>query len=552
MTKIYSIPYANLPGFSRSWQAVTVKSAPANLYARPPASVDSCRAAAEETLRFARPWKELAALLERSGRRYGVPEQTLARLSSLADGKAVMVVTGQQVGYLGGPLYTFLKAYHTTKLAQFLEKELRLPVLPCFWLEGEDHDLEEVRNANYFAREGEIKTLHFSPENEIAGFPVGRYAVDANPHISELAQALDVADENSLRLLRECYSQTTLSEGMGRLLARTLGERGLFIIEGMEPELKAMAAPLWEEVLACGRGLTEILEERSVELRAGGWNTPLAPTRDAYLFYLRGEDHVRCPLSYDGRLQHPSGEHKSVSPDELASLICKRPAAVSPKAALRPLYQDFVLPTIAYAAGPGELDYHAQLAPFYAELEVPAPALFPRLSATIVDKSTARALEKLGMALERLLADEPAVLRRDLLADADETNTLEAFSAAKHKIEQAFADLKKTLASVDSTLEGAAQSSAGKALLPLEQLRDKTQRALKQKHSATLARLEKSLAVLKPRGESAERVLSTGYYLAQYGTERLLAALDELPVDAREHRIIEVDLNPDSGRVAKT
>ena len=502
--------------------------------------MSACRAAAEATLRVSRPWKQLADLFERSGRRYGVPPETLARLSALSEGKAVLVVTGQQVGYLGGPLYTFLKAYHATRLAQSLERELHRPVFACFWLEGEDHDLEEVRHAHYLSRESELRTLRFSPEREIAGFQVGRYELDASEHLRELAQALDAPHEVSLALLRDCYAHTTLSDGMGRLLARTLGRRGLFVIEGMEPELKKMAAPLWEKVIACGRGLAEILEERSTELRAGGWSAPLSPTRDAHLFYLCGEDHIRCALTYDGQLRHPSGEIKTLSPEALASSVHDRPSAVSPKAALRPLYQDFVLPAVAYIAGPGELDYHAQLAPFYKELEVPSPVLFPRLSATILDNRTARNAEKLGVPLARLLSDDPAALERALLAEQDESRTADTFAEAKRRIEEAFADLKTTLSALDSTLEGAAQAGAGKALQPLDHLREKAQRALRQKHSTALSRLKKCLAVLRPRGEPAERVFGTGYYLAQYGWDRLLAALDELPVETREHNVIEL------------
>jgi bacillithiol synthase len=204
------------------------------------------------------------------------------------------------------------------------------------------------------------------------------------------------------------------------------------------------------------------------------------------------------------------------------------------------LYQDFALPVVAYIAGPGELDYHAQLAPFYRELQVPAPVLFPRLSATILDSRTARNAEKLSLPLVRLLSDEPAALERALLAGQDESRTAETFSEAKRRIEETFAHLKTTLSALDSTLEGAAQTSAGKALQPLEHLREKAQRALKQKHSTALARLEKCLATLRPRGELSERVFSTGYYLAQYGLERVLNALDELPVEAREHNVIEL------------
>lgn len=540
VTQILSIPYTHLPGFSRSWLAVTSQSAPPDLYVRPPASLDACRAAAEETLRVSRPWRKLADLLERSGRRYGVPHETLARLSALSEGRAVMVVTGQQVGYLGGPLYTFLKAYHATRLAQSLERELQRPVLACFWLEGEDHDLEEVRHAHYLSRESELRTLRFSPDREIAGFQVGRYEVDASAHLDELAQAFDSLHDESLALLRECYAQTTLSDGMGKLLARTLGSRGLLVIEGMEAELKEMALPLWETVIARGRGLTEILEERSTELRAGGWGAPLSPTRDAYLFYFCGPDHVRCPLTYDRHLRHPSREVGPITHDSLLDSVRAQPWAVSPKAALRPLYQDFVLPALAYIAGPGELDYHAQLAPFYKELEVSSPMLFPRLSATILDNRTARNAAKLSLPLARLLSDDPAALERTMLAAHDESRTADTFAEAKRRIEDAFADLKATLSALDSTLEGAAQTSAGKALQPLDHLREKAQRALKQKHSTALSRLNKCLAVLRPRGEPAERIFCTADYLAQYGLERLLNAFDELPVEAREHNVIEL------------
>jgi bacillithiol biosynthesis cysteine-adding enzyme BshC len=538
--KTFSIPYSDLPGFSRSWLAVTSGSAPLDLYARAPASIDVCRVAAEETLRVSRPWHRLADLFERSGKRYGVPRETLARLPALAEGKAVMVVTGQQVGYLGGPLYTFLKACHVARLAKWLEQELQRPVLACFWLEGEDHDLEEVRNAHYLSREGELGALHFSPDSEIANFQVGRYRVEAGAHVSELAQALDEPQEDGLSVLREAYSQTTLSEGMGRLLARTLGGRGLFVIEGMEPELKEMAAPLWERVIARGRGLMEVFEERSTELRAGGWEAPLAPTPDAYPFYLSGDDHVRCSLGFDGLLKYPNGGTEKLSQERLISSVRDQPSAVSPKAALRPLYQDFVLPTVVYVAGPGELDYHAQLAPLYGELEVCAPVLFPRLSATFMDHRTARTAEKLSLPLARLLGTDPAALERELLAGQDEAHTAELFALAKRQVEEVFEELRRQLSTLDSTLEGATHSSAGKALQPLEQLREKAQRALKQKHSTALSRLNRCLAALRPRGELSERVLSTGYYLAQYGMQNILTALDELPVEAREHAVIEL------------
>ncbi|MDD5087697.1 MAG: bacillithiol biosynthesis cysteine-adding enzyme BshC, partial [bacterium] len=451
-----------------------------DLYARVPRDLNTCRIAAEETLRHARPWKNLAELLERNGALYGVPLSARSKLSAVRDGKAVMVVTGQQAGYLGGPFYTFLKAYHTTRLAAELERELQMPVLPLFWLEGEDHDLEEVRSANFPDKNGELQTLRFEPGREIKGFEVGRYDVNADEHARQLAEALGDVNEAGAALLREAYARTTLSEAMGKLLARTLGERGLLVVEGMEPDLKHMAAPLWEQVIARGKHLSEILARRSEKLEAEGWSAILKPTPDSYLFYLTGQDHARAALFYDGDLRQPSGETTRMTKHELSRIAREAAERISPKAALRPLYQDFVLPTVAYIAGPGELDYHAQIAPFYAELGVAPPVLFPRLSVTLVDFRAARAAEKSGFSVERLVTEERHTLERETVRDQSGGRTDEWFARARREIEEIYARIRKEIAEIDPTLAGAAQSSAGKALLPLEQLREKTERALKQ------------------------------------------------------------------------
>lgn len=451
-----------------------------------------------------------------------------------------MVVTGQQVGYLGGPFYTFVKAYHTTRLAAELEEYLRLPVLPLFWLEGRDHDLEEVRHASFVNSAGELRTLTFAPDQEIPGYEVGRYRVSAEEHLKELASGLELPHEAGLGILQSAYSNTTLADAMGRLLAATLGPRGLLVIEGMDPRLKALAAPLWEKVVAAGTRLTEIFYERVKDLNAKGWDTPMNPTHDAYLFYLTRE-HRRASLSYAGQLKHPDGHAERLSENELRDLIRKDPDAISPKAALRPPYQDYILPTIAYVSGPGELDYLAQLTPFYQEFGITPPSLFPRLSVTVSDQKIHRQLEKAGLTVEQVLSSSSHDLVKEVVRSADNGHAALLFNESRAKIETVFQRLKDELATIDPTLAGAAQTTTGRALHPLEQLQEKTERALKQKHATALARLEKILNVLHPHDKLAERVLCTGYYLAKYGPEKILAALDELPAQANKHFVVTME-----------
>ncbi len=536
-----TIPYTRLPGFTKAWHAVASHSGKlTDLYLRQPASLEACAYAAKETLGHPRSWRELAEIIGKVSREYGVPETSLARLQLLAGGKAVMVVTGQQVGYLGGPLYTFLKAYHATRLAAHLEERLGLPVLPLFWLEGRDHDLEEVRDANYLTSSGELKTLRFDPEKEIPGYEVGRYRVSAEEHLKELAAALESPRESGMQTLSAAYSNTTLTDGMGRLLGTLLGPRGLLVVEGMDPRLKALAAPLWEKIISSGTRLTELFYARARDLEAAGWHTPMTPTHDTHLYYLT-RDHRRASFTFSGQLKHPDGHTENLTEREVSDLVRRDPDAISPKAALRPPYQDYLLPTIAYVAGPGEMEYHAQLTPFYKEFGITATSLFPRLSATITDHRVDRQLQKLDLSMEDVIRHPRQELIHRVLREEDQGQTAAMFEKGRAEIQAAFDKLRNSVAGIDPTLAGAVEASAGRALHPLEHLREKAEKALKQKHAAKLARLEKALNALHPQDHLAERYLCTGYYLTKYGPEKILAALDNLPAETSGHVLLTVE-----------
>ena len=330
----------------------------------------------------------------------------------------------------------------------------------------------------------------------------------------------------------------------GKLLARLLGSLGLFVIEGMDSGLKHLAAPLWREVLLRGQSVGQLLESRTAELNALGWHTPLNPTKDSFLFYLSQANHCRAALSYAGELREAHGNRTTLSPANLVDLIEQHPEYISPKAALRPIYQDFVLPTIAYVGGPGELEYHAQIAPFYAAFELPAPSFFPRLTVTLADHKTLRNLEKLNLSAEYVLCTSPELLLKELLQKEDEHHTTELFSASRKQIEELYLQLKQIVSQIDATLVGAIETSVGKSLQPLDQLQQKTDKALKQKHAIQLARFTQVHAALRPQGKPAERVLSTAYYLLKLGPQELLRLLDELPIESKEHLIVSLSDKP--------
>lgn len=536
-----SLSFEKLPGFGPAWQAVVRELPDAEwLYARSPANPHACEAATKERLAEFPFYRELAEILHSEGKLYGIPDETLARLGLLASGKAVMVVTGQQVGYLGGPLFTFVKAYHAIRLARALEAAMKVPVLPLFWLEGEDHDLAEIRTSHYPKPDGSMGAVEFAPLKEIANLEVGRYAVGENglAPLHELISQWESVSGEAAEALEHAYSDGDMSTAMGRLLAATLGSRGLLVCEGRHDGLKKLAAPLWEKVIDQREILRDSFAKRSEEVRARGFAGSMSPTPDAHFFYIAAKDFVRRTVTLDGTVKHPDGTTEHVSAEQLKEKLASGEWSVSPKAGLRPLYQDFVLPSIAYVGGPGELEYHAQLAPFYELLKVTPPSLFPRLSVTIVDQKCERLREKLGLSWEELLTVPEHDLTKRLLREADEHDTARQFAQVRSEIEGAVNKLKPMLRALDPTLEGALGSTAGKMLHPLEQLEGKANKAVKQQHAVELTRLQKVLFAVRPGGKPMERAYGTAWALLHYGVPELLNLLDTLPADGAAHHIV--------------
>jgi len=537
-----TVRYESLSGFNTIWtSAAEGADSLRQLFLRAIAEPKSVEAAYEAQLAQPRDWRALAEILEAESKRYGVPPTALSRLEALAAGKAAAVVTAQQVGYLGGPFYTFLKAFHCVRLASALEEQLRKPILPIFWLEGEDHDLAEVADSYYLEESGEIAHVTFSPEQPVANFEVGRYMVSpaVSQHIDVMASGIGEHHDNEARLLlEECYAGRTLSEGMGRLLAKLLGERGLFVIEGGAPALKKMAASLWARIMEVGPALHKLLYGRNILLSKLGFAPVLSPTPSAYLFYLTDKEPIRQVIGYDGTLRSPNGKEETLTLSELRDRVASHPEDLSPKAALRPLYQDFVLPTIAYVAGPDEVAYHAQIQPFYTTLSVVAPTLFPRLSVTLVDEKVMRLSQKLGLGIRDVLRSDFDALSVQIIEGADGNSVMASLREMRDKLQEAMTTLKESLGELDPTLQNSASASLGKMLHLLDEIEEKARRAQKQKHAIALQRLRKLFAALKPRGLLNEQGLSTAHFLLRYGKERLLATLDEVPLGGKKHAVV--------------
>ena len=496
-------------------------------------------AAARRTASFPRPREEVAAALVRQQEARG-SERAAAAARELARPGSVAVVTGQQAGLFGGPLFVLHKALATLEIAKRLTEERGEPAVPVFWVASEDHDFAEIRTVSVIDGEGGIRSLRYTPGQEPSGQPAWAIALDGD--VSRLVRELRAAlpqgpnrDEVS-DLVEECYRPgESLSGAFARLLSRLLPD--LVVLDPADPALKTLVAPVLSREIEEASPTSRLALEAGQSLLDAGYHQQV-PVRPGFLnLFLLVEGERRALAIGDDGVE-VRGLGRFVAVEDALRQLATDPSPWSPNALLRPLTQDAILPTAAYVGGPAEIAYHAQIGGAYAHFGVPRPALVPRPSVTLVEPAAARALEAEGLELQDLAGDPEAVLGRWIQKTHPEVE--EVFAKAKEAIEREMAGIEASLGALDPTLAGAAASARGRALHQVEGLREKSTRALKKRDEGRAARLRRAHDALFPGGSFQERGLGLIGAVARHGTALFAELRERVDPLARAHQVVRL------------
>jgi bacillithiol biosynthesis cysteine-adding enzyme BshC len=470
---------------------------------------------AEAASRVDHPRAAVAESLERQQRARGA-NVAAERATLLGQGAAVAVVTGQQPGLFGGPLYVLYKALGALKTARFLQSRGR-PAVAVFWVAADDHDFAEVRSASVIDEAGQIRTLRYTPHREPIGQPAWKIALDETMAglVAELGQSLPASpfrDEIVARVA-ECYCPgETLSGAFARLLSALLPE--LVVLDPADPALKALSVPPLAREIREGSPTSRLAMEAGRALLAAGYHQQV-PVRPGFLnlfVYLDGER--RALGAVNGQVE-VRGVGRKMPVEEAVKLLETEPERWSPGVLLRPLVQDTLLPTAGYVGGPAEIAYHAQIGPSYAHFALPRPVLLPRPSLTLVEPAQARALEAEQLKLTDLEADPEGLLSqwaREAYPDVEA-----AFARTREAIDREMGTVETTLAALDPTLRAAADAARGRTLHQVETLHEKAIRALKKRDQTRAERLRRTRDALFPGGSFQERGLGFVGILARHG-----------------------------------
>jgi bacillithiol biosynthesis cysteine-adding enzyme BshC len=491
--------------------------------------------------------------LERMNRNWGTSEQTLKHIQTLREPDSIAVVSGQQAGLFGGPLYTVYKALSAIKLAECLS--LRgAKAVPVFWIATEDHDFAEVATAEVINRDCGLSNVNVSESIHRDSSPVGLAALDdsIDQTISALLSALPQNEfsDQVAALVRDSYSrQTGFGDAFASFLTRLTKDRGLVLLDPLDAELKKLAAPLYSQAAESAPAIARAIADRSRELVDAGYHAQVTPSEDSFPLFLHDENGARHALTRtaSGNYRTKSESQKpdrqggplkqEYSAEELADLAQRDPNSFSPNVTLRAVVQDYLLPTIAYYGGAAEIAYFAQTSEVYRILDRPVTPILPRASLTFVEKHTWRSFERYGLGLADFFAGSDHVIAR-VVQEYLGKETAQTFEHTTETFNQELDTLQEQLRRVDPTLADALDKGRRKINYQIDGLRTRFNRSQVARDEAVHRQLEHAFDLLYPRKSLQERHINITSFIARHGLYFVDWIFDAIELETNEHQIV--------------
>ncbi len=455
-----------------------------------------------------------------------------AHLDLLAQPDAVAVATGQQVGLYGGPVFTLYKALTALKLAGQLRAS-GTPAVAVFWLATEDHDLAEVDHAWVFNDRNEPVRLQAEAQHR-PNQPVGSVSITSND-----SESLQAALENlphgaeAIKAAEAAYHRDeTLQSGFSALLEKLLSGRGLIFLDPMDPAIRRLAAPLFRKAIENADELRDRLQERSTALEDAGYHAQVRVGEDSSLLFLI-DGGARRPL----RIDESPGQATSFSKQSCLDRLADGPESFSPNALLRPVTQDFLLPTAAYIGGPAELAYLAQAEVLYADLLGRMPVVLPRASLTILDSRAERLLERYGLAVPDCFVGAEQ-LRSHIAERLIPPRLEKGLADSEAQIGQALEAARGELEAFDPTLSSALTTTSKKMLYQFGKIRSKAAQESLRRDSRAEADAAYLAGLIFPDQTLQERVYSVLPFLARHGLAFIDQVAEAIRPSCRDHQVL--------------
>ena len=470
--------------------------------------------------------------------------KTLANIDLLGNDNTVAIVTGQQVGICSGPLYTIYKTVTAIKLAEQLAAQFPdYNFVPVFWVEGEDHDFDEINKFNLINPEGQFEKIEYlwggKPLEKNPG-PVGDLLIDGfiDKFFDDVQSRLQETEFKAqiFASLRGHYrAGSRLGKAFLGLMNQLFEETGLIFLNPDNKEFKQILKPLFQKEIATITKTSQMVIERSAELEEHYHAQIKAKALNLFMLHKGGRYLIEAREN-DYSLK---GTRQFFSKEELNAMVENTPEMISSNVVLRPICQDTILPTLAYVGGPSEIAYFAQLKPVYEFFGVPMPVVYPRASVTIVEEKVKNILEKFQVDFTEVISNLDPVLIR-IAEQVSEVKVEALFESLNRRVKEAVVESRFGIQQIDPTLSGAVESTLARIEGQINVLKEKTQQAQGRRQDVTVKQVQKVALNIFPNSNFQEREFNVVYYMNKYGPDFVKWLMGEIVIDRFQHQLIEL------------
>ena len=404
------------------------------------------------------------------------------------------ITTGHQLNIFTGPVFFIYKIVTVINICrQLKDKYPDFDFVPVYWMASEDHDFQEINHFHLFGKK-------YSWDLALKG-AVGRLPTESLKEIlDQLPERVPVFEESYL-------TQPNLAAATRQIVNHLFGDDGMVVIDGDHPKLKSCFTNVMKDDLIHHQAYHKVIQA-SEELQNRGYKVQVNP-REINLFYLMPDDRQRL-VKKDGEYQVLQSE-QVFSKTELLAIIDQHPERLSPNVVLRPIYQETILPNLAYVGGPGEIAYWLQLKSTFDHYQVHFPILMPRNHALIINKSQTQKIQKLQIHLDELFLDTHQLKTLFMEKHHDQNLALEQ---EKEFLADIYETILKKSKRVDGSLEGFVGAEKSKALKMLDNIGKRLKKAEEIKQETSISQLARLREKLFPENKLQERTLNfLNFYL---------------------------------------
>ncbi|MEO8513777.1 MAG: bacillithiol biosynthesis cysteine-adding enzyme BshC [Ignavibacteria bacterium] len=491
----------------------------------------------------------LIDILKRQNVTFGGDEHTAANIEMLVSENTFAVVTGQQMGLYTGPMYTILKTISTVKLAKELKERFpQFNFVPVFWLESEDHDIDEANHTYLIDKQNELVRVGFDAENTndedggprkssppVGGIEFGELINSINEQLRSTMIDTDFKDKIMNMVTRNYREGNNYKTAFAGLMNEIFKGYGVIFIDPSEHEIKRLLIPVFEKELTSSPKLCETIITQSAELEKN-YDLQVKP-KVINMFFLHNNNRLLIEPRDGGKFALKNSKRRFEN-EEMLNTLNENPELFSPNVVLRPICQDYLLPTVAYIGGPGEISYFAQFKPAYKHYDITMPVIYPRVSVSIIEGKIAKFMNNFNVKLEDIF--HHSFLVSKVVDKLSEVKVEDEISKYLDDLNKIFYDMRNMTVKVDQTLLNVVDNIKEKTKQNIEQFKSKLINSQAKKSETTTTQIDKVTNNIYPNNNLQEREINILYFMNKYDEAFIKKLFHEIDVTNFNHQVIEM------------